>query len=155
MTDQEVLAIFYSRFAVEMQKQCPELCRSMQLEEIEGELRTAGRPECDGYEYAKKLENANWSSITASDVEVLDYAYSVLHEAHESIVGQWIHDNDIKPSLPDGDTAFYKGVAGTVHYVDRLIPLGQCLFRSEEWVAEHGDQGGLHVDWENIERLPF
>ncbi|MGZ4968080.1 MAG: hypothetical protein ACXV8O_01575 [Methylobacter sp.] len=153
--DPEVLAIFYSRFAAEMHKQCPELCRGTSLEEIESELRAAGRPECDGYEYAKKLENAGWSRITASDVEVLDSAFSVLSDAHDTVVGKWVKDNDIKPPCPDGDTAFYKGVAGTVHYDGRLIPLGQCLFRSKEWVEEHGDKGGLHVYWENIECLPF
>jgi hypothetical protein len=149
--DQTVLAMFYKLFAEEMKKNCAELCIGMSLQEIEDALLKSGRPDSDGYEYAKKLERDGWDDITADDVEVLDGAFSVLLDAHESIVSQWVKDSDIKPGLNDGDLCAYKGETGTVHYNDRNMKHGVYLFRSAKWIAENGNQGGQCVNWEDID----
>jgi hypothetical protein len=149
--DTEVLFAFYKLFAEEMKKNCAELCNGMSLQEIEGALSESGRPDFDGYEYAKKLERGGFDDITADDVEVFDGAFSVLLDAHDRILGQWVKDNDIKPGLADGDLCAYQGETGTVHYNDRNMKHGVYLFRSAKWIAEKGNQGGQHVNWEDID----
>ncbi|MGZ8220084.1 MAG: hypothetical protein ACXWT0_00400 [Methylobacter sp.] len=148
--DPEVLSLFYKKFAVVMKKDCPNLCTEMSLQGIEAALKECGRPDSNGYEYAKQLERYAWDGIQADDVEVLDGASSVLRDAHNTIVAQWVKDNNIQPNFNDGDLCSYEGETGTVHWCARLMRTGEYLFRSVKWINEHGDQGGMHVDWEEV-----
>lgn len=162
--DESVLEDFYQNMAEALAKDS-DMAAGMSLElTIEG-LRYAGRPAFDGFEYAKQLERRGWYGISAQDVETLDCADSFMREAVEKAEAAWVERNQIKPPFESGaivrakiarllpGTKWVKECVteGRVYLEERHRETGHCLFRDQQWVETHGEQGGYVLRWEDVE----
>lgn len=58
---------------------------------------------CDGYEFAKELEEKHYFSPDANLVDILDCVYSNLNEAKNALIETWVKENNINPKLNVGD----------------------------------------------------
>lgn len=66
------------------------------------DLGRKARPNMDGYELAKLLENVCGWNPKAVDVEILDCFDNEIRNAHRDECWKWVGDNDIKPPFPIG-----------------------------------------------------
>lgn len=141
------------------------MTKDMSYDEVVRGLLFAERMLDNGYEYAKHLESQGWSGITANDVLVLDEVGAFSQKIQVAITAKWVEVNGLQPPCPEGSmvkvivhkpnttqTGFVeREIFGKVTMPDRLKKLGFFVVRDNEWIENHGEEGGYQVPWEAVE----
>ena len=70
-------------------------------EQLQADVKKALRYDHDGYALARNLDSAGWSP-DAELVEILDDYSSMIHNAVDQCVKEWVEANGIKPKLAIG-----------------------------------------------------
>lgn len=161
--DIAVLDRFYEDFAQFLVDMKLLMVRNMEHALIIRGLRAAGPPASDGYTYAKQLEAAGWDGIDSDTIEYLSDAWSIWSNAHLAHQREWISTFNVQPPFPSGTHVRAEvtrllldgrgqrvTTTGFAYFDDDHADAGQCLFRDEQWIAAHGDQGGYVLNWEDL-----